>query len=108
MRSNTAAIAAGSGAAYSMNSNPSVPMGLSQGVNFMPLAYPHRELPETAEAHPPVALGRAVELEGRKAGEQPGESNAPFHACDVNAHAHMVAMAERDMAVGLARHVEAV
>src|SRR5580765_2272200 len=48
MRSNTAAIAAGSGAAYSMNSNPSVPMGLSQEVNFMPLAYSHPQLPETA------------------------------------------------------------
>src|SRR4051812_24374715 len=48
MRSNTPAIALGSGAAYSMNSNPSVPMGLSQGVNFMALAYPQREIPETA------------------------------------------------------------
>src|SRR5688572_3952558 len=35
MRSNTPAIAAGSGAAYSMNSKPSVPIGLSQGLNFM-------------------------------------------------------------------------
>ena len=35
MRSNSAPMAAGSGAAYSMNSKPSVPMGLSQGVNCM-------------------------------------------------------------------------
>src|SRR5262245_32229329 len=35
MRSNTPAIAAGSGAAYSMNSKPSVPVGFSQGVNFI-------------------------------------------------------------------------
>jgi DNA-binding Lrp family transcriptional regulator len=35
MRSNSAPIAAGSGAAYSMNSKPSVPIGLSQGVKSM-------------------------------------------------------------------------
>jgi hypothetical protein len=35
MRSNSAPMAAGSGAAYSMNSKPSVPIGLSQGVNCM-------------------------------------------------------------------------
>src|SRR5258706_13212746 len=33
--SNTWPNAAGSGAAYSMNSNPSVPIGLSHGANFM-------------------------------------------------------------------------
>ncbi len=35
MRSNSAPMATGSGAAYSMNSKPSVPIGLSQGVNCM-------------------------------------------------------------------------
>src|SRR5882762_6656480 len=33
--SNTRPTAAGSGAAYSMKSNPSVPIGLSHGANFM-------------------------------------------------------------------------
>src|SRR6185503_20308763 len=36
--SNTAAIAIGSGAAYSMNSKPAVPIGLSQGLNFIALS----------------------------------------------------------------------
>jgi hypothetical protein len=35
MLSNSAPSAFGSGAAYSTNSKPSVPIGLSQGVNFM-------------------------------------------------------------------------
>ena len=41
IRSNTTAIAPGSGAAYSMNSNPSVPIGFSQGVNFIGLFLVH-------------------------------------------------------------------
>src|SRR5678815_5045515 len=108
MRSNTFAIATGSGAAYSMNSNPSVPIGFSQGVNFIPLAYLHRQPAETAEADAPVALRGAVPLDLGKALQQAGKGDPPLHARYVHADADVVAVAEGDLPVGLARVIEVV
>src|SRR5262245_22736873 len=108
IRSNTFAIAAGSGAAYSMNSNPLVPAGFSQGVNFMSLAYAHRKLTETAEADPLIALRHAGPGDARKALEQRVEGDPRLHAGNVHSRAGVVAVAEGDVAVGLAADVEAV
>src|SRR4051812_16752543 len=75
IRSKICAMAAGSGAAYSMNSKPSVPAGFSQGVNFMALAYLRRQLAETTETDPAVALRGAREFQAGKPGQQAGDGD---------------------------------
>src|SRR5574342_956774 len=63
---------------------------------------------EAAEADSPVALGGPGGREAREAPEQGGERDARFHARDVHAGAGVIAVAEGDVAVGLARDVEAL
>src|SRR5678816_2670000 len=85
------------------------PMGLSQGVNFISGDLnAHRQLAKTAKTNAPVALGYAGRRDPGKALEQRIEGDAGFHARDVHARAGVVAVAEGDVAVGLAADVEAV
>ena len=68
----------------------------------------YRQASEAAEADAPVAFGLSRELQVRKAREKARERDAAFHARDVHPGAGVLAVAERDVAVGLARDVEAL
>jgi hypothetical protein len=68
----------------------------------------HRQLAKTPEADAAIALGLAGEFDPGKACEQAREGDAAFHARDVHADAHVRALAEGDVAVGLAAGIEAL
>src|SRR5262245_1293571 len=110
MRSKMAPSALGSGAAYSTNSKPSVWIGFSQRSAMDRILDPgaRRKVAEAPEPYPPVALGWPGELEAREAREQAAEGDARLEARHVHAGAGVVALAEGDVAVRLARHVEAL
>src|SRR4051812_36500377 len=66
-----------------------------------------RQVSEAAETHPPIALGYAVRLDAATASQQSCKGDPSLHARHVHADADMVAMAESDVPVRLARDIEA-
>src|SRR5690606_41410416 len=63
---------------------------------------------QSAEADPAVALGLAVALDVRKAGEQPCDRDPALEARHAHPGARVIAVAEGEMTIRLARDVEAV
>src|SRR5687768_4350503 len=67
-----------------------------------------RQVSEAAEADAPIALRHATRFYPGESGQKAAEGDAPLHARHVHADTDVVAVAERDVAVGLAPDVEPV